>query len=278
MPSLRRGAALVDRHAAALVLPWKLAADADAEDEAPAGQMIERGDLLGDGRWMAQRQQKDGGAEDQALADHGRLRDLRDGVEEGYCKGNVIAAPEGIEAQPIHMLDDLHQLIERRHPGAGRRLGAAQHGVDADLQRTFERKGHLRRSIPVLTDRQYSLRLDRNQASMPASKVIRTRDDYRLREPWLGSGLDPRARLVRTASKRTWISVEAFLVDCYARHAGFCMIASASRKCLCSAMGDHMGAVAEWAQSSSGDALPRTCAAASPRDAAIGFPRSVPTG
>ena len=264
MPSLRRGAALVDRHAAAFVLPRKLAADADAEDEAPAGQVIERGDLLGDGRWMTQRQQKDGGAEGQALADHGRLRDLRDGIEEGYCKGDVITAPERVEAQPIHLLDHLHQLIERRHPGAGRGLGAAQHGVDADLQR-LSRGRAICRSIPVLTGRQICSASNAIKLRCPGPRSSGPGDDYRLREPWLGSGLDPRARLVRTASKRTWISAEAFLVGRYARRAGFGIIASASCECLCSAMGDHMGAVAEWAQSSRGDALPRTCAAASPR-------------
>ena len=129
----KAGPALIERHAAAFVFLRKLAAYAHAEDEAPAGKVIERRDLLGDGRGMAQRQQEDGSAEGQALADHSCLGDLRDGIEEGYGEGDVIAAPEGVEAQPIHMLDHLHQLIERWHPRSGRRLRATQHGVDANL-------------------------------------------------------------------------------------------------------------------------------------------------
>ena len=94
----KAGPALIERHAAAFVFLRKLAADADAEDEAPAGKVIERRDLLGDGRGMPQRQQEDRSAEGQAFADHSCLGDLRDGIEEGYGEGDVIAAPEGVRS------------------------------------------------------------------------------------------------------------------------------------------------------------------------------------
>src|SRR5207249_1180472 len=105
-------AALVDRHAAALVFLRKLPADADAENEPPGRQVIEGGNLLGNRCGMTQRQQEHGGAEGQAPADRGGLGDLRDGIEERYGERDMVATPEGIEAQPIYLLDHLHQLIE----------------------------------------------------------------------------------------------------------------------------------------------------------------------
>src|SRR5262249_58959754 len=67
--------ALIERHAATFVFLRKLATYTDAENETPAGQVIERGDLLGDGCGMPERQQEHGGAEDQPLADDGCLGD-----------------------------------------------------------------------------------------------------------------------------------------------------------------------------------------------------------
>src|SRR5262245_45281815 len=86
--------ALADGYTASLVFLGKLPADADAKDEPSIRQVIEGGDLLGDGRGMAQRQQEDGGAQGQPRADGGGLGDLRERVEDWDGEGDVVAAPK----------------------------------------------------------------------------------------------------------------------------------------------------------------------------------------
>ena len=72
------------------------------------------------------------------------------GIEERDRKRDVIAAPERVEAQPVDLLDDLHQLVERRHPRPGCGLGAPQHGVDANFQGIVEGKRHLSIGLALL--------------------------------------------------------------------------------------------------------------------------------
>ena len=92
-------ASLAQRHAAGLVFLREFAADADAEDEPALAQVIERRDLLRDRHRMAQRQQIDLGAEHQAPADHRRLRQLQQRIEDRDGKRDVVADPDRIDSR-----------------------------------------------------------------------------------------------------------------------------------------------------------------------------------
>ena len=128
-------AALVERHAAGLVLLGELATDADAEDEAPFCQMVERRDLLGDRRGMAQRQQVDARAEHQAPAQHGGLRELHQRVEDRDGEGDVVADPHRIVAAAVDQADKVRQFVDggQPRPSAAR---AAMEGLHAELRRS----------------------------------------------------------------------------------------------------------------------------------------------
>ena len=117
-----------------LVLFRELAADANAKDDATFGEMVDGRDLLGHERGVAQRQQINAGAEHEAAAGDGGLRDLQQRVEERDSEGDVVAAPERVEAEPVDLLDRGDKVIDGRQPRLGRRFGPAVHGLDADLQ------------------------------------------------------------------------------------------------------------------------------------------------
>ena len=94
MPSLRRAPRSLARHAAYFVFAWELAADADAEDQPAFGEVIQRGDLLGDRRGMAQRQQIHRCAERQPPAYHRGLRQLQQRIQDRHGEGDVVADPQ----------------------------------------------------------------------------------------------------------------------------------------------------------------------------------------
>jgi hypothetical protein len=135
-------AAFVERHAAGLVLLGKLAAHADAEDEAPFRQMVERRDLLGDRGWMAQGQQVDVRAEHQAPAQHGGLRELHQRVEDRDREGDVIAHPHRIVAAAVDQADQVRQLVDGGQPRPLSRLRAPVEGLHADAEVVVQGQVH----------------------------------------------------------------------------------------------------------------------------------------
>jgi hypothetical protein len=132
-------AAFLYRHAARLVLLGKFAADPDPEDQPALAQMIQRRDHLGDRHRMAQGQQIDPDAQQQAAADHRRLRQHQQRVEDRRRVPDVVGDPDRIEAAAIDLADDGLQLVDFRQPGPDRRLGAPMDRLDANLQMRVER-------------------------------------------------------------------------------------------------------------------------------------------
>src|SRR5262249_25502725 len=84
----------------------------------------------------------DGGAKQQAATDHGGLRKLEQGVENGSGKGDVIAAPQRVVAAAVDELNELAQFLDRGLPRSCRWLAAAMDGHDADLQAAFEHQSY----------------------------------------------------------------------------------------------------------------------------------------
>ena len=125
-------AALVAWHPRDREFLGEFAADPDTEDQPPLAQMVEARDLLGDRPRMAQRQQVDVGPERQPPADHRRLRQLQQRVEDRHGERQMVADPQRIVAASIDQPDQLDQFVDRRQPRSGRRLGAAVDRLDAD--------------------------------------------------------------------------------------------------------------------------------------------------
>src|SRR5437667_222976 len=106
-------AALGVRHAAQLELLRVLAADADAEDETPPGQHVERrGDLGGD-RGRPQREQVDGGAKAQAARDRHVASEQRERLVHRIVEGHVVARPHTVEAERLDASDGVELLLRR---------------------------------------------------------------------------------------------------------------------------------------------------------------------
>ena len=135
-------AAFVERHAAGLVLLGKLATHADAEDEAPFRQMVERRDLLGDRGRMAQGQQVDVRAEHQAPAQHGGLRELHQRVEDRDGEGDVIAHPHRIVAAAVDQADQVRQFVDGGQPRPLSGLRAPVEGLHADAEVVVQGQVH----------------------------------------------------------------------------------------------------------------------------------------
>ena len=92
------GAAGVDVDAAGLELLGVLAADADAEDEAAAGELVELGGLEGDGGGVAQGEEVDAGLELDALGDRSDGGEREEAVGAVAVEGDVVAGVDAVEA------------------------------------------------------------------------------------------------------------------------------------------------------------------------------------
>jgi hypothetical protein len=142
LPFTEPRAAFGDGHACDLVFLRKFATDAEPEDKATFGQVVEGGGLLGDRPWMAQRQQVDAGAKRHAPADHGSLSQQQQWVEEGQRHGQMIANPKRVKPSLIYRLNKPHKLIDLRQPLAGLVVRLAMDGLDADLEIGIEGQWH----------------------------------------------------------------------------------------------------------------------------------------
>src|SRR5262249_18801137 len=123
-------ASLAVRYAAELELLRVLAADADAEDQAAAGQHIEGGGRLRRDRRRAQRQERDRGAELDAVGDADVGRQEGEGFVDRIVKRDVIAGPDGLVAprlEALHEAEVLGGRAQRRRRGRG---AAADRGDD----------------------------------------------------------------------------------------------------------------------------------------------------
>ena len=85
------------------------------------------------GRRVAQRQQQDGRAQDQAAAGDGGLRQLQHGIEDGDRERDVVARPERIVAAAVDQLDEGHEVVDPRLPRAGRGFRPAVDRLDAEI-------------------------------------------------------------------------------------------------------------------------------------------------
>jgi hypothetical protein len=102
--------------------------DPDAEDQPPAGEDVEAGDLLGQHQRVALRQDDHAGAEQDALGVRGDVRERHERVEHRLLglhrrrigtrarQHHVLAGPEGVVAEP---LGQLGHLGRRLRLGAG---------------------------------------------------------------------------------------------------------------------------------------------------------------
>ena len=52
--------------------------------------------------------------------------------------GNMIAAPEGVIAQPVNLFDHAYQLVDLRQPLSDAGFGTPVHGIHADLERLVQ--------------------------------------------------------------------------------------------------------------------------------------------
>ena len=101
------------RHAADLELLGILAAHADAEDEAPAGEHVERGRDLCRDRRLPQSEQIDGGAETQTAGDRHVRREQRERLVHRIVEGNVIAGEHGVEPERLDAAHEIELLLWR---------------------------------------------------------------------------------------------------------------------------------------------------------------------
>jgi hypothetical protein len=67
------------------------------------------------------------------------LRELQQRIKDGDREGDVIADPQRVVAASVHQLHQRDQFVDPWQPRAGRGLGAAVDGLDADLQASVER-------------------------------------------------------------------------------------------------------------------------------------------
>ena len=102
--------ALTHGDAAGIELPGELAADARAEHEATAREVVDRDDLLRDRGGRAQRHQVHAGAEGQALGYRRRVAQAHERVEDRRGVRDVLAAPQGVEAEVLGERDGLPDL------------------------------------------------------------------------------------------------------------------------------------------------------------------------
>jgi len=103
---------------------------ADAEDEAPAGEHVERGgDLGGDGR-MAEREQVHRAAQLDAPGDTGARGEEREALVERVVEGDMVARPERIEAQLLHPSREGEHLLRRAEAEEERAELHPAHGAD----------------------------------------------------------------------------------------------------------------------------------------------------
>src|SRR2546428_228292 len=180
-------AALGVRHAAQLELLRVLAADADAEDETPPGQHVERrGDLGGD-RGRPQREQVDGGAEAQAARDRHVTGEQRERLVHRIVEGHVIAGPDAVEAERLDAADEGELLVRRRErglDGEAQAAGAAEYAAKSlpgDI--TFlvatktsapPRPWEIRTRIASRATRKWPVELTANERSQSASAIRST--------------------------------------------------------------------------------------------------------
>ena len=128
-------AAFPDIDSAGIELAGEFTADARAEHEAAAREVVDRDDLLGDGGGGTQRHQVHAGAERQALGQGGGVAQADEGIEHGRRVGDVLAAPEGIEPE---ILGQRHGLANRVRRGETR--GQAE--ADGVVERKRHRPGY----------------------------------------------------------------------------------------------------------------------------------------
>ena len=94
-----------------------LAADADAEDHAPARDVVERGELLRDDARVAERQEDDPGADRDPLRDRRERGQRDDDVEDRVAVRDVVAGPDRVVAELLRGRAELAEAC----PGPGRR-------------------------------------------------------------------------------------------------------------------------------------------------------------
>jgi len=107
------GPTLVVGHTAHLELLRVLATDAHAEDEPPAREHVEGGAHLGRHRGGAERQQIHARPELDPAGDAGVAREQGERLEDRVVKRNVIARPDGLEAQFLEATDETKLLLGR---------------------------------------------------------------------------------------------------------------------------------------------------------------------
>ena len=98
-------APFVHGHAAGGVFVWKLATDADAENQPPGRQQVERGHLLRHQDGVAERRQIDAAADVYPLAQYRDLGQLNDDVQHRHRPLDMVAEPEGVVAVPLQERD-----------------------------------------------------------------------------------------------------------------------------------------------------------------------------
>ena len=93
---------------------------------------------------MAQRQKVDAGAEYEAAARNGRLRNHEKRIEERDGEGDVVAEPDLVESLRVRVRHEGHQFVYRRQPGPRHEIPPPVDRLDAELQRPLQYKAHAR--------------------------------------------------------------------------------------------------------------------------------------
>jgi hypothetical protein len=132
---VRPRAALARRDADGVEVGPALPADADPEDRAPAGDVVERGELLRDHARVAQRQQDDSGAERDLPRHRAERRERDDDVEDRVPVRDVVARPDRVEAELLGSHCDL--VKDPRIRGTADELAAA---LDAERRHRERRQ------------------------------------------------------------------------------------------------------------------------------------------
>ena len=122
-------AALAQGHPGGGELLRELAAHAHPEHEPPAGQPVDRHELLGRPRDGPQAEQQDAQPERDPLRGHGGGRQARRRVERGRRRGQVVPGPDGVEAQ---VLREARGLGHARRAAAAQRVEGGQQDATAD--------------------------------------------------------------------------------------------------------------------------------------------------
>jgi hypothetical protein len=103
---VRAGPALRHRHADRLEVLASLPADADAEDEPPTGEVVERGELLRDEAGVAQGQEHDARTDRDPPGPGGEGREGDGDVEDRIPERDVVAGPDRVVADGLRVLGD----------------------------------------------------------------------------------------------------------------------------------------------------------------------------